>query len=334
MAPSTWGQFFIYQGFNAARRLDAHLQRRRQCRRVRRDDRRRDATARAPIATASELRPVTTQDRSRCPIAQPTARWRTRTLHDLRARITARSSREGDGKWIADRADEKPVAALEQSCLRTKATDYASFLKVAELQGQLVERHAVRRRQGRDRLPASAVHARARRPVRLHQAGRRQRSRRPTGRACTRSTSLPHVVNPANGWVKNTNNWPWTAAGADSPKAADFPRYMDQVGREPARPHMRMLLLNARRDFTPADADRGGVRSLSAGLRATRSAAARGLGRAAGSRSAEGELAGPDRAAARLGLPLGARLGADHAGGVLGRGAVGQCRRSRPRTRT
>ena len=26
---STWGQFFIYQGFNAARRLDAHLERRR-----------------------------------------------------------------------------------------------------------------------------------------------------------------------------------------------------------------------------------------------------------------------------------------------------------------
>ena len=26
---STWGQFFIYQGFNAACRLDAHLERRR-----------------------------------------------------------------------------------------------------------------------------------------------------------------------------------------------------------------------------------------------------------------------------------------------------------------
>ena len=38
---ATWGQFFIYQGFNAQRRLDAHVERRRQRRRVRRDDRAR-----------------------------------------------------------------------------------------------------------------------------------------------------------------------------------------------------------------------------------------------------------------------------------------------------
>ena len=49
---ATWGQFFIYQGFNAERRLDAHVERGRQCRRVRRDD--RDAAAsRAATATAA-----------------------------------------------------------------------------------------------------------------------------------------------------------------------------------------------------------------------------------------------------------------------------------------
>ncbi len=36
---STWGQFFIYQGFNDRDRVDAHLERRRQHRRVRGDDR-------------------------------------------------------------------------------------------------------------------------------------------------------------------------------------------------------------------------------------------------------------------------------------------------------
>jgi acyl-homoserine-lactone acylase len=61
--------------------------------------------------------------------------------------------------------------------------------------------------------------------------------------------SLPHVLSPANGWVMNTNNWPWTAAGADSPKAADFPRYMDQVGESPRGLHA-VRVLNARRDFT------------------------------------------------------------------------------------
>jgi acyl-homoserine-lactone acylase len=41
--------------------------------------------------------------------------------------------RAADGKWIAFAMMYKPVEALEQSFLRTKATDYASFLKVAEL---------------------------------------------------------------------------------------------------------------------------------------------------------------------------------------------------------
>jgi acyl-homoserine-lactone acylase len=61
---------------------------------------------------------------------------------------------------------------------------------------------------------------------------------------------LPQAVKPANGWVMNTNNTPWTAAGADSPKAADFPRYMDQWGENPRGVHAERVL-NARKDFTP-----------------------------------------------------------------------------------
>ncbi|WP_171523886.1 penicillin acylase family protein, partial [Acinetobacter baumannii] len=41
--------------------------------------------------------------------------------------------READGKWIAVALMNKPVEALQQSFLRTKASDYASFLKIAEL---------------------------------------------------------------------------------------------------------------------------------------------------------------------------------------------------------
>jgi acyl-homoserine-lactone acylase len=41
--------------------------------------------------------------------------------------------RAADGKWIAIAMMNKPVEALEQSWLRTKANDYASYMKVAEL---------------------------------------------------------------------------------------------------------------------------------------------------------------------------------------------------------
>ena len=33
----------------------------------------------------------------------------------------------------------------------------------------------------------------------------------------------PHVVDPPNGWIQNTNNWPYSAAGRDSPERDSSP---------------------------------------------------------------------------------------------------------------
>src|SRR5439155_12462106 len=59
----------------------------------------------------------------------------------------------------------------------------------------------------------------------------------------------PNVVNPANGWLYNTNNWPWTAAGANSPKRAEYPKYVES-GTENARGLHAVRVLDDRRDFT------------------------------------------------------------------------------------
>jgi acyl-homoserine-lactone acylase len=61
---------------------------------------------------------------------------------------------------------------------------------------------------------------------------------------------VPHVLNPPSGWIMNTNDWPYSAAGADSPKRENFPRYMDTFGENPRGVHAT-LLLTGRRDFTP-----------------------------------------------------------------------------------
>jgi acyl-homoserine-lactone acylase len=55
-------------------------------------------------------------------------------------------------------------------------------------------------------------------------------------------------VSPASGWLYNSNDAPWSAAGAGSLKAADFPRYMDQAGENPRTPHA-LRVLSARKDF-------------------------------------------------------------------------------------
>ena len=45
------------------------------------------------------------------------------------------------------------------------------------------------------------------------------------------------IVNPKNGWVQNTNSWPFQAAGNESPKSDDFPSYMWSTGENPRDVH-------------------------------------------------------------------------------------------------
>lgn len=60
----------------------------------------------------------------------------------------------------------------------------------------------------------------------------------------------PHVVDPPTGWIQNTNDWPYSAAGPYSPKREDFPRYMDVAGESPRGLHA-IRVLEGRKDFTP-----------------------------------------------------------------------------------
>ena len=138
----------------------------------------------------------------------------------------------------------------------------------------------------------------------------------------------PHVVNPASGWVANTNNWPYSVAGANSPKASAFPRYMDADGENPRGEHAALGAGRPAR-LHAAAADRRGVRSVHARVRATRPDARRGMGRRAGVEPRARAARRADRAAARVGLPLVGDVGADDARRAVGDGAVEPQRRRR-----
>ncbi len=62
----------------------------------------------------------------------------------------------------------------------------------------------------------------------------------------------PHLHNPANGWLFNVNNWPWSAAGPDSPKREDFPKYVDRGTRESPRGYHALRLLTGKKNWTMA----------------------------------------------------------------------------------
>ncbi|HXG96289.1 MAG TPA: penicillin acylase family protein, partial [Gemmatimonadales bacterium] len=61
----------------------------------------------------------------------------------------------------------------------------------------------------------------------------------------------PNVVNPASGWVYNSNNWPWSAAGeGSSPKRESYPRYVETGTEETARGFHALRVLQGKTDWT------------------------------------------------------------------------------------
>ena len=155
--------------------------------------------------------------------------------------------REAGDKWIAIALMNKPVEALSQSFLRTKTHDYASFLKVAELKANSSNNTIFADSKGE----IAYLH-----PQFIPKRDDRFDYTKPVDgsdpatdwQGLTDLDKAPHLLNPANGWIANSNNWPWSAAGPDSPKARDFPRYMDSAGENPRGLHYPRVL-NGKSDF-------------------------------------------------------------------------------------
>ena len=57
------------------------------------------------------------------------------------------------------------------------------------------------------------------------------------------------LFNPASGWIQNTNNWPFRAAGVSSPREQDYPKYMWSLP-ENARGLHALRVLEKARDVT------------------------------------------------------------------------------------
>ena len=243
---ATWGQFFIYQGFNAqagwmhttstvdsvdefAETIEA------------------GADGRRTYRYGAERRPLIEKSIT-IRVRQPDG-----TLAERRFATYATHhgpiTREAGGKWIATSLMNRPIAALEQSFLRTKAHDLAGFLKVAGRQANSSNNTLFADSKGEiaylhpQFVPLRDDRFDYRAPVDGSDPATDWKGLTPLDR-------LPQALKPANGWTMNVNNWPWTAAGADSPKREAFPRYMDQVGENPRGPHA-LRVLEGRRDFTP-----------------------------------------------------------------------------------
>jgi len=240
----TWGQFFIYQGFNDRTgwmhtssnvdAIDEYLET------VEKKD------GRFYYKYGSELRPVEAEE-----ITVP---YRTAQNNLAERKFTVYRTmhgpviREQNGKWVTIRMMQEPMKALIQSYTRTKARNYKEFRETMELHTNSSNNTIFADADG----DIAYFHGNfiPRRDPAFDWTKPVDGSKPATDwKGLLSVDETPKLLNPASGWLYNTNNWPWSAAGPSSPKKEDYPKYVENGG-ESARGLHAIRVLENKKDFT------------------------------------------------------------------------------------
>jgi acyl-homoserine lactone acylase PvdQ len=247
----TWGQFFVYQGFNdhagwmhTSSNVDAI-------------DEFLDSVVRMDDVTPPKDvygYPYGSPIRKVLPFTQKLITLQYKTLSGIKERTfdayfdhrgpIIRS--EGE-KWVSIELMNTPIKALEQSYLRTKARSYAEYKKTMEIfanssnntifadaDGDIAYWHG-------NFIPRRDTKFDFTKPVDGSDPST-------DWQGLLSLKEVPQLFNPKSGYLFNVNNAPWWGAGESSLKKADFPAYVEQ-GTETSRGIHAIRLLNHRKDF-------------------------------------------------------------------------------------
>ncbi|MDA3934066.1 MAG: acylase [Gammaproteobacteria bacterium] len=216
----TWGQFFIYQGFNQdtgwmhtstyADFMDEFVE----------DVQRRDGQL--MYRYGEEWRPLE--------VASVTLKYRAGDTISTRSFPMYRShhgpiTHTVDGQWTATRINWNPVDALRQSWLRIRQHDYARFRNMMEIRTNSSNNTVYADSSGNiayfhgNFVPRRDPQFDYSRPVDGSNPATDWQGVHEIDEVIT-------ILNPDNGWIQNANSTPFTAAGAFSPKRADYLPYM------------------------------------------------------------------------------------------------------------
>lgn len=216
----TWGQFFIYQGFNektgwmhTSTYLDFM------------DEFIEDvSTVNGELVYryGDELRPVEVSDVTLKYRDGDAMGERNFTMyHTHHGPIT---HRQGDD-WVATRINWDPVNALRQSFVRTKLDNYEQFRDMMNIRTNSSNNTVFADHEGNiayfhgnfvpKRDPAFDYST----PVDGSNPATDWQGLHTVDESIT-------IVNPSTGWIQNSNSTPFTAAGDDSPDPGDYPAYM------------------------------------------------------------------------------------------------------------
>jgi acyl-homoserine lactone acylase PvdQ len=240
---ATWGQFFIYQGFNdrtgwmhttsAVDDIDEYLET---------VEKKGDGYV---YKYGAEDRPVTSRV---IKVPYKTDKGMAEKSFTVYRTQHGPIVRAMNGKWVAVAMMQEPLKALTQSYMRTKSKNYKEFAQTmeqhtnssnntifADAEGNIAYFHA-------NFIPKRDPKFDWTRPVDGSDPATDWK-----GLLSLKET--PNLLNPASGWLYNSNNSPWSAAGPSSPKKADYPVYVDS-GVESSRGLHAIRVLQNKKDFT------------------------------------------------------------------------------------
>jgi acyl-homoserine-lactone acylase len=239
----TWGQFFVYQGFNdkagwmhtsgGGDVIDEYLETIVE----------KDGKVFYKYGTgqrAMKAVPITLPYKTATGMASKTVTaWFSHHGPIVRAK---------DGKWVAVKMMEEPLKALMQSYSRTKAKSYKAFYQSMQLRTNSSNNTVYADGDGNIAYFHGNFHPKRdaafdwKHPVDGSNPATEWRGLHDIKDTIT-------LLNPANGWIQNTNNWPFRAAGASSPREQDYPKYMWSLP-ENARGLHALRVLDKARDVT------------------------------------------------------------------------------------
>jgi acyl-homoserine-lactone acylase len=239
----TWGQFFVYQGFNERAGwmhtsgggdvIDEYLETI-----VEKD-------GKYFYKYGAGLRPV-----KAVPITLPYKSAGGMASKTITAYFTHHGPvvRAADGKWVAVKLMQEPLKALTQSYTRTKAKSYAAFYKSMELRTNSSNNTVYADGDGNIAyFHGNFVPRRDTRFDWTHPVDGSNPATEWKGLHEVKQTI--NLFNPSSGYILNTNNWPFAASGASSPRQQDYPAYMWTLP-ENARGLHAVKVLQNHKDFT------------------------------------------------------------------------------------